>query len=221
LSARKATTIRSTRSHYGYQGPSSPTRVLFPKTIFSQVFTDCSLPSLTYLFVDSQTANVHQTVRFVQDLGYHGLRCLQALLALRPLSDGLPSRQILLSAIAFTSSHDKWTNSSCTSIAASILQEHAHEIHSPEFVIEFLLQAVIRPLFSKSRPATITATGRKAMASSAPPRNYNKPDSFDPTLKPWKYTSPFSITVVEWVVENSPVNSNFAYLFTNFSMPKN
>lgn len=130
---------------------------------------------------------------------------------------GLPSREILLSAIAYTSPRDTWSSPSCAIIAASILLGHAHEIRAPEFIIEFLLKTIIRPLFSKSKPPSITATGRKAMPSSDMPRNYNMSDSFDPALKPWKYLSPFSITVFEWVVENAPVNCNFPYLFTSFS----
>jgi hypothetical protein len=43
------------------------------------------------------------------------------------------------------------------------------------------------------------------MPSSAPPKRYNVSDASDPAQKPWKYTSPYSIPVLEWVVENSSV----------------
>ena len=181
---------------------------LSPETIYPQVFADSPPLSINLLCIDSQAATLNQIVRNVQDLGHHGLRCLKSLLDLRSLPYRLSSREILLSVIAFTSSRDTWTSPSCTTIAASILLEYAHEIRTPEFIIEFLLQNIIRPLFSKSKPPTITATGRKAMLSSAQPRNYNMSDSLDPALKPWKYLSPFSITLLEWTVENASVNLN-------------
>jgi hypothetical protein len=157
---------------------------------------------------DSQAVKINQAVATAQRLGFYGLKCLQSMLALRLLPPGVPDQDILLSAIAFTSLRDPWTTASSESIAATILREHSHEIQTSELIIDFLLQTVIRPLFSQSKPATITATGRKAMPSSAPPRNYSVLDSFDPSQKPWKYASPFSIAVFEWIVKNTPVNLN-------------
>jgi hypothetical protein len=99
------------------------------------------------------------------------------------------------------------------------VRENAHEVEGPDFIIDFLLQSIIRPLFSKSKPAAITAAGRKSMPSSAPPRNYNISESLDPARKPWKYTSPFSIAVLEWAVTNSSVNNPsflpIKYFYTN------
>lgn len=151
-----------------------------------------------------------------QQLGLHGLRCLRTLLALLSQPAGTSSYNIFLSAISFTSSRDSWTTISSQSIATSILQEHLHEVEYPEFIIDFVLQSIIRPLFSKSKPAAITATGRKAMPSSAPPHNYTVSESLNPARKPWKYTSPFSIAVLEWAVTNSSVNSHASFFPLSF-----
>jgi hypothetical protein len=149
---------------------------------------------------DSETARIHEAAVISQQLGLDGLRCLQTLLEfLSPLSRA-SCHNVFLSAVSFTSSRDPWTTTSSPSIATDILRENAHEVEGPNF---------IRPLFSKSKPAAITAAGRKAMPSSAPPRNYNISESLDPARKPWKYTSPFSIAVLEWAVTNSSVNNPF------------
>jgi Tti2 family len=175
------------------------------KRIFHLVSTLHPLLNVNSLFIDSQTATLEKAIVTSQRLGLHGLQCLQSLLALHPLPSDASGLEILLSVISFTSPSDPWTTISSESIAAGILREPAHEILDPGLIIDFLLQNIIRPLFSKSKPAAITATGRKAMPSSAPPRNYSVSDSLDPAKKPWKYTSPFSIAVFEWAVKNSSV----------------
>lgn len=73
-----------------------------------------------------------------------------------------------------------------------------------DFLINYVLQSFIRPLFSKSKPTTITAAGGPAIQSSAP-----KPRTTTELLireaKPWKYEKPCSIPVLEWAVANIPV----------------
>jgi hypothetical protein len=156
-------------------------------------------------FTDSNIKAIEQALETAQSLGIYGLKCLQTLLALHSSASDILDPEILLSAISFMSSRDRWTTVSSESTATSILSARYHQTQTPEFIITFILQSIIRPLFSKSKPAGITATGRKAMTSTVPPRNYNISDSFDPAQKPWKYTSPFSIPVFEWTVENSSV----------------
>lgn len=155
--------------------------------------------------IDTQTTAIKQALDTTQRLGISGLKCLQTILSFRSSPVHVIGPEILFAAIAFTSSRDPWTTTPAQSIATGILSAHAGQVHTPELIIGVLLQTIIRPLFSKSKPAAITAAGRKAMPSSAPPRDYNISDSFDPAQKPWKYTSPSSMTMFEWAAENSSV----------------
>ena len=217
MRARLATPTSSTRSHHGCQRRFSPTAALSLKMMFHLVFTQHPLLNVNSLCIDSQIAAIDKAIATAQRLGLHGLQCLQSLLALHPLPSDTSGLTILLSAISFTSPRDPWTTISSESIAAGILREHAHGILAPGLIIDFVLQSIIRPLFSNSKPAAITATGRKAMPSSAPPRNYSVSDSLDPVKKPWKYTSPFSIAAFEWAIENSSVILCLLFAFTKGS----
>lgn len=85
-----------------------------------------------------------------------------------------------------------------------MLEEDTKQVESSEFVVDYILQKLIRPLFSKSRPSTVTETGRKAMPSSEPPKRFDI--DAEKKDKPWKYRDAYTITVFEWVVENASVS---------------
>jgi len=85
--------------------------------------------------------------------------------------------------------------------ALIFLSHHESQIHSISFLVTYLLQSVIRPLFSKSRPSTITSSGRKAMPSTAPLKHHDF--TAEETSKPWKYEAPYSFVVLEFCVQNA------------------
>ncbi|KAI1299152.1 hypothetical protein F5Y03DRAFT_397773 [Xylaria venustula] len=75
------------------------------------------------------------------------------------------------------------------------------------FIIEDVLTGFLRPIFAKSRPTAVTASGRAA-AFPEPPSRYTQGDGFGGaddiiTAKPWKYTQRYAVTVFEWSVENA------------------
>lgn len=69
--------------------------------------------------------------------------------------------------------------------------------------MNFLLQGCIRPLFSRSRPSTVTETGRKAIESSKPLKRFDV--EAEKRDKPWKYREVYAVTVLVWVVEHASV----------------
>jgi len=109
----------------------------------------------------------------------------------------------MLSCIVY-SSRDPWAGSSVSKIATNHISKHKERIYSREFIVDFLLQAFIRPIFSSSRPSTITSTGRKAMPSSAPVKSLDV--GAERRNKPWKYDTVYAVTVLEWAVLNSTVS---------------
>jgi hypothetical protein len=77
-----------------------------------------------------------------------------------------------------------------------------------EFLTEKVLQQYLRPLFSKSKPASITASGRKAeYTDSAATRGESMPEESALT-KPWKYTDLRAIPAIEWAVREADVSSS-------------
>ncbi|KAK5624729.1 hypothetical protein RRF57_000445 [Xylaria bambusicola] len=71
------------------------------------------------------------------------------------------------------------------------------------FITEDILTNFLRPLFAKSRPATVTASGRPAAFPEKSPR-YAQGDGFGTddvaSQKPWKYTQRYAVTLFEWSV---------------------
>ena len=137
-----------------------------------------------------------------EHLAKYGFKCLATLQALYPYPPKELDYSILLAAIAY-SSRETWTTPDLAKSTSSLLSTHAHQTSTPEFIIVYLLQGFIRPLFSKSRPSTVTETGRKAMPSSAPHKHFD----FDTEKrnKPWKYQDVYAVTVFEWTVEKASV----------------
>lgn len=80
------------------------------------------------------------------------------------------------------------------------------------FITEDVLTGFLRPLFAKSRPTTVTASGRPAAFPEPPPR-YAQGDGFGggedsiAAAKPWKYTRRYAVTVFEWTVKKADVSS--------------
>ncbi|KAI1185676.1 hypothetical protein F5B17DRAFT_432330 [Nemania serpens] len=165
--------------------------------------------------------------------GLLGLRILSLLLTLAPRGDLVFPTKTLLSVIAFTNRQDPWTSDSCAELARSLLSESIPNTPLPlprssrdaeagtspgekktpgtdqaRFITEDVLTGFLRPLFAKSRPTTVTASGRPAAFPEAPSR-YSQGDGFgggggDATAtKPWKYARRYAVTLFAWAVENA------------------
>ncbi|KAM3067202.1 hypothetical protein ACMFMF_009702 [Clarireedia jacksonii] len=130
------------------------------------------------------------------------LSALSHILSLRSYATTPPSNLTLLSLICYTSPLAHWMSSKSYSICTTLLSLHQEYLHSPEFIINYLLRTFIKPIFSKApRPATITPAARKAAPSSAPPRHFDFREN-EPENQPWRSSVPHAIIVLEWIVEN-------------------
>ncbi|TVY43250.1 Uncharacterized protein LSUB1_G000919 [Lachnellula subtilissima] len=131
-----------------------------------------------------------------------GLESLQILIA--QLSYPRPSAidpKIIITLITFSSTMDPWTTPAILSRSTSLLSLYTSQTHTQDLIIT-LLNTFIRPLFSHSKPSTVTSSGRKAMPSSAPLPKYDV--AAERTSKPWKYETVYAVRVLSWVVETSP-----------------
>ncbi|KAI0131979.1 hypothetical protein BJ170DRAFT_679875 [Xylariales sp. AK1849] len=124
--------------------------------------------------------------------------------------------RVLLAMTAFTNSQDPWTTKESSTLSQALLNKQLVEAgQRTEFITEIILNGFLRTQFSKSRPSTITASGRKAEFIEA--TRYGSMDAeSDETSKPWKHKHRYAITIFEWAVLNAgeELMSKHWHLFT-------
>lgn len=113
------------------------------------------------------------------------------------------SEGTLLTVIAFTNPTDPWATQEVCDLAEELvadqlLRQDLSALH------EDILKGYLRPLFSKSRPKAVTASGRKAEFPEEDDPHRGLTDETK-EVKPWKYADHRAITVFEWVVSTATV----------------
>ncbi|KAI0134985.1 hypothetical protein F4814DRAFT_6008 [Daldinia grandis] len=110
----------------------------------------------------------------------------------------------LLRITAFTNTTDPWTTAASCRLAQALLSaqlQDAGDSQTRAFIIEDILTSFLRPLFSPSRPAAVTASGRRA--EYVEPSRYGGASRESPETKPWKYAHRYAATVFAWAVEHA------------------
>lgn len=137
-----------------------------------------------------------------------GLAALDQLTKLLP---GGPSKLLAsthLRLTAFTDPADPWTSSTKSAeLSRALLQP----LDAPErreqrtrLIAEDILTGFLRPLFSRSRPTAVTASGRKAEFVET--SRYDSVASESPETKPWKYARRYAVTAFAWAVQHADVS---------------
>lgn len=162
-------------------------------------------------FIDDSSSAQNKALTLIRQKAKLGLNSLNVLIT--QLSSSPPKtlpESILLTLISFSSHspYSPWTSPLTTETSTSLLSQYKHQTHIQSFQITYILQTILRPLFSASKPETITSTGRKAITPSAPARQTGT-EELQKSRKPWKYDAVYSISVFRWVVENIPVRVPF------------
>ena len=148
----------------------------------------------------------HPSLRAQGELGLHVLN------ALIERHGAMPDTATLIAIAAFANSNDTWSTASSAALAQRLLDDHFRspgdrgEEQRTKFITEDVLTGFLRPLFSKSHPATVTASGRKAEFVEL--SRYDGGDDAA-ARKPWKYERRYAVPVFEWAVEQSDVGSSF------------
>ncbi|KAH8594490.1 hypothetical protein B0O99DRAFT_625064 [Bisporella sp. PMI_857] len=171
------------------------------KWISQSILPDESIIPQSDIPSDNESTTIAQAILTTKRAASQGFECLSLLDSLLPSPPPKADPETLLPAIAFVSSRDSWVTSAIIRTAQKHLSHYNSQVTSREFIVNFLLQNFIRPLFSKSRPSTITSTGRKAIPSSEPPKRFDA--AAETRDKPWKYRKPYAVTVLEWTVQNA------------------
>ncbi|KAL2175557.1 uncharacterized protein P884DRAFT_205606 [Thermothelomyces heterothallicus CBS 202.75] len=142
-----------------------------------------------------------------RDLAVPGVETLEALVK-RTASPVRLDDEVLLTLLAYTDETRPQRPSTETRATADrLLQQQLLGVPGAptkeQFITETVLQTFLRPLFSKSKPSTITASGRKAeYVDGAASRAESMPDDTAQT-KPWKFTDLRTIPAVGWAVREA------------------
>lgn len=141
-----------------------------------------------------------------------GLKCLD-LLHIKLMPYTIVEPEVLISIVAYTNPLDPWTDATTIASAKALLSHFSAQITSTKCIINDVFAEFIRPLFLKTKKLeSITASGRKAMESSAPPARFEAGKEIDHANQPWRYDAVYTITVLGWAVENIDV-SHFSYAY--------
>jgi hypothetical protein len=118
--------------------------------------------------------------------------------------------EVLYALIVYTDELPTWCSPANKARAQRLLEQQFSVPGSPtkeEFLTEKVLQHYLRPLFSKSKPSSITASGRKAeYTDSAATQGESMPDESALT-KPWKYTDLRAVPAFAWALREADVSS--------------
>ncbi|OTA63163.1 hypothetical protein K449DRAFT_37715 [Hypoxylon sp. EC38] len=171
------------------------------------------LPICSGALLDEDTTDYE----VLQRKGELGLRTIEQLTK-TPLTPPFRLRHsTLLRLTAFTDEADPWATAESSALARNLIGAQLQvpgESQARSFIVEEILTGFLRPLFSKSRPAAITASGRKA--EYVEPSRYESIDRETPETKPWKYTHRYAVTVFAWAVQHAdaPLLQSHWPLFT-------
>jgi hypothetical protein len=111
---------------------------------------------------------------------------------------------VLVACTAYAMVGDLWTTPVSAALAEGILNAALPGADTKtEFITSTILATFLRPLFSKARPATVTASGRKADFIETARHSGTLSDHSETELKPWKFAHRYAISVFDWAVAHS------------------
>ncbi|KAI1135035.1 hypothetical protein F5Y05DRAFT_190239 [Hypoxylon sp. FL0543] len=171
------------------------------------------LPICSDASLDEDTTN-YEVLRRKGELG---LRAIEKLTKIPSDQQLQLRRSTLLHLTAYTEAADPWATAESSALAQDLLDTQLQSLGESQtrtFVVEEILTKFLRPLFSKSRPPAVTASGRKA--EYVEPARYDSIDRETPETKPWKYTHRYAVTVFAWAVQHAdtPLLQSHWPLFT-------
>lgn len=185
--------------HSGRQPHPPP---LFPKSGQRNL-----LPSLA--FNKNLAASVTNQTRHTLAVSNLGLRALSALATLSAIQ---LDPECLLTAISFTDPSQEWSTFESAHLASTILT--TQKISKEEFIPQQILQRYLHPLFSKSKPASVTSSGRKAAYPDQSREDGGGMPDDTPETKPWKFSDLRAVPVVAWAVTEADVGLFFSFFFS-------
>lgn len=157
---------------------------------------------------DQRNRTRSRVIRRCAQVAPAALQALELLVA-KTNPPEIAADQVLLTLAAFTVNTPDWRLSDQDSRRASTVLAQllgSGDNAKETFIVEGILQRHLRPLFSKSKPTSVTESGRKAeFTDPAAGRGEGIPDDSAAT-KPWKYLDFRAIPLVAWAVDEANVS---------------
>lgn len=160
--------------------------------------------------------HTHAAARDWEHIAFKGALGLAILRTLQEEHHVTLDPRVLLTITIYTSVQDPWMLAETAPMARAILDEAlADNDKKTSLITSTILSDFLRPLFSKSRPATVTASGRKAEFVETTRYSGSLNDPSELETKPWKHAHRYAISVFEWAVQNSDeaILSNYWHLY--------
>ncbi|CAK7211279.1 hypothetical protein SEUCBS140593_001125 [Sporothrix eucalyptigena] len=128
------------------------------------------------------------------------------------VDDAKDDAQVLYTITALADAGQPWTTDAAAAAAQRLLTDYFadDDQKKQQWIVDGILKQYLRPLFARSRPATVTESGRKAaFVDQASGIGGSKRDDDtahveSPQAKPWKYVDLRAISVFAWAVYESP-----------------
>lgn len=155
--------------------------------------------SSTLTAADEEYEQVAQRSRAIAQLG------LEVLQVLSEEFSAKFSEDTLCTVISFTERTDPWTTPEASDLASAVVAGQVLRCRDRAALNEDILKGYLRPLFSKARPKTVTASGRKAAFPEEDDPHRGLTDETK-DVKAWKYADHRAITVFGWVVSTATVS---------------
>ncbi|CAK7562591.1 MAG: hypothetical protein SEPTF4163_000439 [Sporothrix epigloea] len=115
--------------------------------------------------------------------------------------------QTVLTIMALSDASQPWTTDAAAEMAAQLLADYFRpkDAVKQQWIVDSILKQYLRPLFARARPATVTASGRKAefVSQENDRRTDGTENSESPQAKPWKFVDLRAVSVFAWAVNEA------------------
>ncbi|KAI6431010.1 hypothetical protein MCOR21_004243 [Pyricularia oryzae] len=112
---------------------------------------------------------------------------------------------VLVTAVAYADPDLPWTTPAASQLAREIIEAivSATDVNKDAVIVDRVLKDYLRPLFTKSKPATVTDSGRKAHFAPEPETTGGVLDRETRAAKPWKHVDLRAVPAFAWAVKQA------------------
>ncbi|TLD21309.1 hypothetical protein PspLS_08944 [Pyricularia sp. CBS 133598] len=120
-------------------------------------------------------------------------------------AEDLIGPQVLVTAIAYLDPDLPWTTPAASQLAHDIIEAivSATDVNKDAVIVDRILKDYLRPLFTRSRPDTVTDSGRKAHFAPEPESTGGALDKETRAAKPWKHVDLRAVPAFAWALREA------------------
>ncbi|TLS27977.1 hypothetical protein PpBr36_01723 [Pyricularia pennisetigena] len=113
--------------------------------------------------------------------------------------------QVLMTAVAYADPSQPWTTPVASQLAQEIIEAiiSATDVDRDAVIVDWVLKDYLRPLFTRSKPATVTDSGRKAHFAPEPESTGGVLDRETRAAKPWKHVDLRAVPAFAWALKEA------------------